>query len=660
MPPSFLSRIRPTWLGLTLLGFTFIARGQSFQADTVRVNALLAKGEALQTQHADSAALVFRQAFDLARRADFTRGYFEGMRNLTYALNNLGRHDEAKAVAREALRRAERDTSNRNRGLAHFALAVTAMMQGDPKEATAQYERAAECMRRINHRQNLAVISQNLGLLYEEQRLYPQALRQFNRALNIDRGFNDSRSVAIDLFSIGTVYSKMGNPKAARDYYFQARQRIDPRKDLDFLVNLYNNIGDIYSNEARYDSATYYQRKALDLSRQLKNPRHEMHLLMAMAKTLNRQGRYGEAKRLLDQSHRMAKQTDAGLMEFKNIYREYAVTTVGLGDYEAALGWVNRHGELEDSLRNTETKELLERYELKIKQADARQNLVEKQRRIERLEDERKRQNLWLGLAGVSVAAGLGLLAFGFLYFRQKRQADANALLALQHEQALVAMRAELQGQQKERVRISKEMHDDLGASLTAIGLLSEVMKTRPALAASPEVHKISELSADMVTAMNEIIWALNTRNDSLNGLVAYVRQHAREFLENTALALRIEADEVPEEVSIGGDDRRHVFLTVKEALNNAVKHAQATAITLRMKPGAQALVVEVCDNGRGFSPHQQHGLRNGLQNMQNRMREAGGSCEISSGSGGTCVKLTYPYRAVPSGSVPPDKILQT
>lgn len=194
------------------------------------------------------------------------------MCKLTYALNNLGQHNQAKAIGQEALQRARKDTSFRNRGLSHFALAVTAMLQGDPKEAIRQYERAAQAMRRINHRQNLAVICQNLGLLYDQKGLYPQALGQFNQALRIDRTFQeDRRSVGVDLFSVGTVYSKMKDRKTARNYYFLARQYVDPAKDLDFLISLYTNVGFMYFQEARHDSALHYQREALALSRRLKN-----------------------------------------------------------------------------------------------------------------------------------------------------------------------------------------------------------------------------------------------------------------------------------------------------------------------------------------------------------------------------------------------------
>lgn len=97
------------------------------------------------------------------------------------------------------------------------------------------------------------------------------------------------------------------------------------------------------------------------------------------------------------------------------------------------------------------------------------------------------------------------------------------------------------------------------------------------------------------------------------------------------------------------GTDRRNVFLTVKEALNNVVKHAQATEVSLTIQPRADQVIITVDDNGRGFTPSETTRLRNGLTNMTNRMAESGGTCDISASPAGTRVKISYPYAAAPT-----------
>ena len=617
--------------------------------DTNYVGELLRKGEAVETKQPQSALINYQKAYQTSRKIGYTKGYFESVRLLVYLLNNLGRQQAAHPIAQEALQRAKQDTSRRNLGISYFALANTYLFSGQLNEAVPNYRQAAHYMRLIGKLKNVAVINQNLGYIYEQQHMYDQALLHYKRSLAVNRADTlDRRSIAIDYFSMANVLSRQRKVAESRTYYRYARRWMDPANDLDMLVNLYNNVAYEFSEEGRYDSALHYQHEALKLSRQAGNPRHELHILMALAQTHNRMKQFGTARNLLDASHAIARRHKVGLAEFRNIYREYYVANAGLHNYKAALDWSDRHDRVDSVLNNQETKDLLTSYEAQLRTAEARQKLAEKQRQIDRLENEREQQRLWLSLAGLAGLLVAGGLVLSWLYYRQRQQ-------TAERERELALVQSELQGQQKERLRISKEMHDDLGASLTAIGLLSEVVKTRMGAATTPEVEKISAISSAMVTAMNEIIWSLNTRNDSINGLIAYVRAYASEFLDDTSLSLRPDVTEAAHDLPIRGGDRRNVFLTVKEALNNVVKHAQATRVTLRIRPEPGQLVIEVCDNGRGFVPNAQTSLRNGLANMQNRMAESGGSCLITPTPTGTCVEIRYPYAFQPDA-----KILQT
>ncbi|MBD2754324.1 tetratricopeptide repeat-containing sensor histidine kinase [Spirosoma validum] len=620
---------------------------------------LLKKGEAVETSQPAMALNNYQKAHAFSGKINFTKGYFESLRLLAYQLNNMGRHDEARKIALAAVQKARQDTSKRHLALSYFAVANTALFMGRYQEAIPNYQKAVLYMRQIGNMKNVAVVNQNLGYIFRKQKMYAKALDYYGRALALDTTWTkdnaDRRSIASDYFSIGVVYSDLEKSRKTLEYYRKAKQWIDPKNDLDFMVNLYSNIGYEHGLAQRYDSALYYRREALRVSRLLGNDRHELHSLMTLAETYNQMQKYTTAKKLLDESHALARKTKASLTEFQSIYHGYALANDGLGKYEATVQWLDKYIVATDSLNNQETKSLLQDYEVKLKQAESRQQLAERQRSIDQLREQQKRQNLWLLVAGLVAFGTVSALVFTYLYTRQRQRTADNALLASQRERELAVVQSELQGQQKERLRISKEMHDDLGASLTAIGLLSEVVKTRMGPNTTPEVEKISSISADMVTAMNEIIWSLNTKNDSLNGLIAYTRSYASEFIDNTSLTLRTEVEESAQEIPMRGIDRRNVFLTVKEALNNVVKHAQATRITLRMQPEADQLAIEVCDNGRGFTPNGTTSLRNGLGNMQNRMIESGGRCEIIPSSTGTCVKITYPYSTVPA-----PKILQT
>ena len=624
--------------------------------DTTYIMTLLKKAEAIEMQQPEKALQAYRSAFSFAQKIDYPKGYFESIRLITYLLDILGRHDESYTLAAEGLQKALRDTTRQYRSTCYFALAQSAKWQGKNKEAIGYFKQAAPFMLDHPNRRKAAVLYQNLGLLYETEKLYPQALAYFNRALTNDRLARSSpQDIALDYQSMAAVYVKQNRLPLGMSYFQKAKAMLDPTRDIQYLINIYGNIANLHKELAHIDSSLFYYQKALRLNRLSNNPLQHLHLLAGLAETYNEVKQFKDAKSLLDQAYALARQHQVGLSEFRNIYREYANANVGLGDYRAAIPWYDKYMQTKDSLSTLEAKALLEDYELKLRQAEAGQKLAQKQRHIDRLEQVRQRQNLWLTIAGLIGFVFASGLVFSYLYVRQRQRTADTALLASKRAQALAVAQSELQGQQKERLRIAKEMHDDLGASLTAIGLLSEVVKTRMGPATTPEVEKISSISADMITTMNEIIWSLNTKNDSLNGLIAYTRAYASEFIDNTALPLRMQVNESPREITIRGADRRNVFLTVKEALHNVVKHAQATHVSLTIRPEPGHLLIEVGDDGHGFVPNERTRLRNGLGNMQNRMKESGGRCDITSSPRGTCVKITYPYPVPPTA-----KILQT
>ncbi|WP_052731140.1 tetratricopeptide repeat-containing sensor histidine kinase [Spirosoma radiotolerans] len=648
--------------GLLFVCFLLIYTGRSFSqgvpnpTDTSYVMTLLKKAEAIEMQQPETALRNYRKALSFSSKIGYTKGYFESIRLITYLLDILGHHDESYKLATEGLQKAMRDTSEQYRSLCHFAIAQSVKWQGKNKEAILHFKQAAPFMLGHKNRRKAAVLYQNLGLMYESEKLYPQALLYFDRALTNDRLAKSSdQDISLDYQSMAAIYVKQNQLKRGLAYYQKAKALLDPGRDRHIVASLYGNLANLHKELVHFDSSLYYYQEALRMNRQLNNPLQELHLLAGLAETYNELKQYKQAKSLLDKAYALAKQHKVGLSEFRNIYREYANANLGLGRYKDAIPWYDQYMQTKDSLSTLEAKTLLEDYELKLRQAEAGQKLAEKQRQISRLEQARQRQNLWLliaSLVGVVIVSGL---VFAYLYTRQRQRTADNALLAAEHEHALAVVQSELQGQQKERLRIAKEMHDDLGASLTAIGLLSEVAKTRMGTAIIPEVEKISTISADMVASMNEIIWSLNSKNDSLNGLIAYTRAYASEFIDNTSLSLKTEVNESPKEITIRGADRRNVFLTVKEALNNVVKHAQATQVALRIRPETDRLLIEVSDNGRGFTPTEQTRLRNGLANMQNRMAEAGGTFTILPSSTGTQVKIMYPYPLVSD-----PKILQT
>lgn len=240
-------------------------------------------------------------------------------------------------------------------------------------------------------------------------------------------------------------------------------------------------------------------------------------------------------------------------------------------------------------------------------------------------------QSGWFQLS-MAILCGLALLVSLWLMAQLAAQSKAQTLLQL------------------ERVRIARDIHDDLGARLTEMLLLGEVSQ-RELPGDSPakqQLCEICEKARGLSHAMDEVVWAVNSRRDTMRDFVNYVCKYAQFYLKSTPIRCRLDVDAEIPEVEFDLPVRRNLLLAVKEALNNAAKHSGASEIFLRIHRRDSRLVVTIEDNGHGFDPATMTGERNGMGNMWQRMTEIGGQCRVESQPGFGClVQFVAPFNVV-------------
>jgi signal transduction histidine kinase len=242
-------------------------------------------------------------------------------------------------------------------------------------------------------------------------------------------------------------------------------------------------------------------------------------------------------------------------------------------------------------------------------------------------------QRWWFRLA-VLTAFTLSIVAIvRYVSFRRLRA----QLRTLEQQAAL----------QRERARIAKDIHDDLGANLTQIAYLGELAnqdRSEPNLVGE-RIGKISATARQAVKSLDEIVWAVNPRNDTLAHLLDYAGQFAVDYLRLMSIRCRLDfPTEIPPR-ELSTDLRHNLFLVVKEALHNIFKHANATEVWLRSTIDERALEVVIEDNGRGFASAPDDALADGLRNMKQRMEDIGGGFRVESRPGsGTKIFLHLPW----------------
>jgi signal transduction histidine kinase len=187
--------------------------------------------------------------------------------------------------------------------------------------------------------------------------------------------------------------------------------------------------------------------------------------------------------------------------------------------------------------------------------------------------------------------------------------------------------------QQQERERISADMHDELGSGMTAIRLMSEIARNKMKESTPVEIEKISHSADEVLNKMNAIIWSMNSGNDTIDNLVSYIRSYSLEYFEGTPITCRISTPDHIDTTELSGDKRRNIFLSVKETLNNVLKHSKATEVVIQFSIGTE-LIIRIRDNGVGIDLQNVRRFGNGLKNISKRMESIGGQYKVENNGG--------------------------
>jgi signal transduction histidine kinase/ligand-binding sensor domain-containing protein len=241
-------------------------------------------------------------------------------------------------------------------------------------------------------------------------------------------------------------------------------------------------------------------------------------------------------------------------------------------------------------------------------------------------------QTAWFQIGAVVASLGvLSLVAGTTMRRRMKRRLEA---LRREHEL------------ERERARIAQDLHDDLGAGLTEISLLGGMLQRPGGLSGGSDLAlpRIVQRCRDLVTALDEIVWAINPRHDSANSLTSYLCRYAEEFLQPTAIRCRFEVREAQPDRPLDSEQRHHLFLAFKEVLANVARHSNANEVCIRISiDEEQNLLIAIEDDGKGL-PQSAAAKGDGLANLRKRMGDLGGACEIGMREhGGVTVQLCIP-----------------
>jgi signal transduction histidine kinase len=469
-------------------------------------------------------------------------------------------------------------------------------------------------------------VMNNIADAFERQNDFDKCLEYNNKVLSIREKQNtDKKGIASTLINLGTAYYKKKDFASSETYFKRAEKAIEEIEDNYIKALFHANYSALLKDDGRFDEAILHINTSISLHESIGNTNGNLVNYINIASILEEKTEYRKANEAYQKSLKLSLAV-GNLIWQRQSYLGLSTTYFQLGNYKEAYDNQIRYEKLKDSLTNSDLRTKIEEIEEKYgNQKLAQENeLLLRQNTIQQLESKQK------GYVIASLIT-LILVALLILYLFTRNY---------KFKQELKLREITVAAEENERQRIAKDIHDELGSGLTKIRFMSEKIKNETQ-GSLHSVNTISETANSLVENMRDLIWVMNPENSTLENLIVRIREYSGQYVEEFTINLSFLAPESIPSLKINMEVGRNVFMIVKEALQNIIKHSEAEKASIKIIIGHR-LIIEVSDNGKGGANERRDG--NGLLNMKHRANQLNGTLDIVSEVGnGTIVRLTVP-----------------
>lgn len=593
--------------------------------------------------------------------------------DLTWYYANIST-DSALVYGRKALAFAQKSKQPKAIGQAYSDLGAVYLAKGDFQLSKAHYLQSLAIRTKANDNEGMASNWSNIGGVYQRQQILDTAMIYYLKALRYYEGQKNEKYTDFLKNNIGVLYEDMRNyPKAIAIYKEVANYRRKTGQGLQ-LAMAYNNLGNVCKKTKAYNEAENYFKQSIGLSRKagdsliLGNTYNNLGSLYNAMKSAKAIATLQQGQKILE---RVNSDADLALIEFslakayaiqkdftkakntclksirmmqaldeqeyiESMYLELIPIYANLNLPDSASYYTEKYKELQN--KNIENQVAFETAELETKyQSEKKQKLL-----LEK-EAEANQKNVQLFLLGV-FAAFIGLV--GWLIYRQQRLKNRQ----LEQESQLKSAISKIETQnklQQQRLDISRDLHDNIGAQLTFI--ISSVDNIKYGFdiensSLNAKLDRISNFTKSTIVELRDTIWAMNSNAilfEDLKLRIMNFIEKAKKAQEHIQFSFEIDEDLRPIELSsIVG---MNVYRTIQESVNNAIKYANASKVSIAIKSNDDQIEIAIVDDGIGFDIGDTS-TGNGLLNMKKRIREIGGDFNLQSKAGeGTIVSARFP-----------------
>lgn len=619
-------------------------------SDSAKGIILLEIGESIEQTTPEKSMDYYRKALALGQRIKNNRVILSSYTDLGICYINLNKMDSAILTLEKGIpfARLLKDTVREARTLANMGNAY--LHKKDRATAIEYYLKAARIWEACSNQQYLAILYSNTSALLDEQKEHTLAVEFGNKAVALAQKTGDTYSEVVALVNLSTTYSYLGQHEREYELLEQALPLAKKNEDLDQIATTYHNMGDYFFKQEKFSLALEKYLESLSYVKQMGNKYHLCEISTVLALAYHKLNRDDKALQYILQAEQLADEVGVRT-KLKEIYLTRAEIEQKAGNYKVASEYFSKTLTVSDSLFKTETSE-------KVAEAEAKYQNEKKQQEIVKLEKDTQIKSLTIKqkstLNYFLIASFAALLLVGFLIYRylrhrnllakQQDELQQQRIRELEKDRQLVAVDSMLKGQEEERSRLAKDLHDGLGGLLSGVKFSLTNMKDN--LFITPENMTVFERSLDMIdTSIKELRRvAHNMMPEMLTkfGLDEALREYCNTINATKLLSVKYQSHGMEERLEKSTEII--VYRIIQELLNNSMKHAAATDAFVQLIREANRFNIVVEDNGKGFDATlSENNKGSGFANIRSRVEYLKGRVEIHSEPGkGTLVNVEF------------------
>ena len=590
--------------------------------DSVRARTLLDIGESIEEAAPEKSLEYYKQALELSTKIKHINLVSSSMVDIGIAYIETNDMDKALATFVDAIPIVKQLNNNSKTAGVLSKIGNVYQHKKEPVKALDYYMQSIKLLEGSSDSIRLSNIYANLMVVFDEQKQFDKAIEYGNKAISLAQ---DDYTTIHALINLSYTYGHLKQSEKEYEMLDRALPLAIRYKNQEILSTVYTNLGDYYYKKEQYQVALKNYREAYTHSERIGNRYHLCTASSILAVVYNQLGQYDKAMHSIMEAEKLAAEVGSRA-NLKEIYLTRSEIEQHLGNYNQAYNYMSKSAALGDSLFKVESSK-------QVAEVEAKYENEKRLKEIAQLQEDKIYQQVSLNQKStfnyVLIASVLTLLTIGFFAYtnfkrkqqlsQQTTQLHAQRIKELELEKQLVAYNSLLKGQELERSRMAKDLHDGLGGMLSGVKLSLGAMKgniilsednTRLFAKVLDQLdHSISEMRRVAHNMMPEALVKLGIEQaiqDYCNGLNESIQLHFK--VQFHGLETRMEA--ATEIV---------VYRIVQELLNNVVKHADATLVLVQIMRHDNNLNITIEDNGKGFDVSDSNIKGDGLNNVRSR-----------------------------------------